>query len=160
MSVRPGRDVQPRLTEIEEQTMGPSWRRSNRKARLAAVAMLGALALAAPISGAGAATTPFPPSAFPIPPAGAFPIPPEGAVGGTVLSQPFPGGNATSGCSSNRAESIGSTGSAEPTSCFTVLSFIGPTLGQVDSQVGPTIIGSTVLAPVTVSAGDVVNTVP
>jgi hypothetical protein len=159
MSVRPGRDVQPRLTEIEEQTMGPSWRRSNRKVRLAAVAVLGALALAAPISGAGAATTPFPPSAFPIPPAGAFPIPPV-AVGGTVLSQPFTGGNAVSGCGSNRAETVGATGGAEPTACFAVLSFIGPTLGQVDSQVGPTIIGSTVLAPVTVSAGNVVNTVP
>lgn len=132
--------------------MRASWRRSNRRARLVAVGVLGALALAAPISGASAATIPFPPSVYP--------IPPEGAVGGTVLSQPFPGGNATSGCSSNRAESIGSTGSAEPTACFAVLAFIGPSLGQVDSQVGPTIIGSTILAPVTVSAGNVVNTVP
>jgi hypothetical protein len=113
--------------------------------------VLGALTLAAPISGAGAATTPLPPGALPIPP---------GAVGGTVLAQPFTGGNAVSGCGSNRAENVGATGGAEPTACFTVLSFIGPTLGQVDSQVGPTIIGSTVLAPVTVSAGDVVNTVP
>jgi hypothetical protein len=114
--------------------------------------VLGALALAAPSSGAGAATIPFPPIALPIPPAG--------AVGGTVLSQPFTGGNAVPGCGSNRAETVGATGGAEPTACFTILSFIGPTLGQVDSQVGPTIIGATVLAPVTVSAGDVVNTVP
>jgi hypothetical protein len=120
--------------------------------RRGAVAVLGALALAAPISSAGAATTPFPPIALP--------IPPVGAVGGTVLSQPFTGGNAVSGCGSNRAEVLGSAAGAEPTSCFTVLSFIGPTLGQVDSQVGPTIIGATILAPVTVSAGDVVNTVP
>jgi hypothetical protein len=140
------------LTEIEEQTVIPRWRRSNRKARLAAVTVLGALALAGPISSAGAATTPVFPSAFP--------IPPGGGLGGTVLAQPFPAGNAVSGCGSNRAEVLGSAAGAEPTSCFTVLSFIGPTLGQVDSQVGPTIIGSTILAPVTVSAGDVVNTVP
>jgi hypothetical protein len=116
------------------------------------VTVLGALALAAPISSAGAATTPFPPTALP--------IPPGGALGGTVLAQPFSGGNAVSGCGSDRAEVLGATAGAEPTSCFSVLSFIGPTLGQVDSQVGPTIIGSTILAPVTVSAGNVVNTVP
>jgi hypothetical protein len=125
-------------------------RRSNRRGRRAAVAVLGALALAAPIASAGAATTPLAPSAFPIPP----------GLGGTVLAQPFSGGNAVSGCGSDRAEVLGSTAGAEPTSCFAVLSFIGPTLGQVDSQVGPTIIGSAVLAPVTVSAGNVVNSVP
>ncbi|HEX4680254.1 MAG TPA: hypothetical protein VH210_13735 [Gaiellaceae bacterium] len=127
-------------------------RRSNRRCRRAAVAVLGALALAAPISSAAAATTPFFPSAFP--------IPPVGGVAGPVLAQPLTGGNAVSGCASNRAEVLGSAAGAEPTSCFTVLSFIGPTLGQVDSQVGPTIIGSAVLAPVTVSAGNVVNSVP
>jgi hypothetical protein len=36
-----------------------------------------------------------------------------------------------------------------------VLSFIGPSVGEIASVVGPTIIGSTVIGQVNVSAGPV-----
>jgi hypothetical protein len=128
--------------------------------------VLGALALAAPISGASAATTPFAFSggaagrfAFPFPRT-AFPIAQQGSVGGTVFSQPFNGTTAVSGCGSNRPDIIGAAGGVTQQTCFNVLAFVGPSIGLVNSQVGPTIIGSTILAPVTVSAGPVVNTVP
>jgi hypothetical protein len=130
------------------------------------VAVLGALALAVPISGANAATTPFTfwggaasPFTFPFS-ATAFPIAQQGSVGGTVLSQPIAGTTAVTGCGENRQELLGSGGSLSNTACYTLLSFIGPSIGQINSQVGPTIIGSVILAPITVSAGPVVNTVP
>jgi hypothetical protein len=45
--------------------------------------------------------------------------------------------------------------------CGAVLSFIGPSIGSVSTVIGPTIIGSTILAPVTVSnGGSTVNSVP
>jgi hypothetical protein len=55
---------------------------------------------------------------------------------------------------------IGSTGGTQTQACFSLLTFIGPSIGQINSQVGPTIIGSTILGSVTVSAGSVLNTVP
>ena len=53
-----------------------------------------------------------------------------------------------------------SPGTTSAQACFAGLSFIGPAIGQINNQIGPTIIGSTILAPVTVSAGPVVNTLP
>jgi hypothetical protein len=134
-------------------------------ARRAAATVLGALALAVPISGASAATSPFAawagltPFAFPFS-ATSFPIAQQGSVGGTVLSQPIAGNTAVTGCGESRPELIGSAASVSNTACYSLLSFIGPSIGQINSQVGPTIIGSVILAPITVSAGPVVNTVP
>jgi hypothetical protein len=146
--------------------MRANTRRSKRRARRAAVGVLGALALAVPISGANAATTPFSfwggaasPFTFPFS-TSSFPIAQQGSVGGTVLSQPIAGTTIATGCGENRAELLGSGGSVSNTACYSLLSFIGPSIGQVNSQVGPTIIGSVILAPITVSAGPVVNTVP
>jgi hypothetical protein len=146
--------------------MRPNLQRPIRRSRFAAVAVVGALALAAPIAGASAATNPFAwwggaatPFTFPFS-ATSFPIAQQGSVGGTVLSQPIAGTIAVSGCGESRPELLGSTGSVSNTACYGLLSFIGPSIGQVNSQVGPTIIGSVILAPVTVSAGPVVNTVP
>jgi hypothetical protein len=104
----------------------------------------------------GGAATPF---TFPFS-ATSFPIAQQGSVGGTVLSQPIAGTIAVSGCGESRPELFGSSGSVSNTACYSLLSFIGPSIGQINSQVGPTIIGSVILAPVTVSAGPVVNTVP
>jgi hypothetical protein len=145
--------------------MRASLRRSIRRGRIAAVVVVGALALAAPIGGASAATNPFTwlggtatPFAFPVA-LSSFPIVQQGAVGGTVLSQAS-GTNAVSGCGSNRPAVIAGAGSLDQQTCGNVLAFVGPSIGQINSQVGPTIIGSVILAPVTVSAGPVVNTVP
>jgi hypothetical protein len=146
--------------------MRSSWRRSSRRSRFAAVAVMGALALAAPILGASAATNPFAWSGGPVSPFGValplsfFPTAQQGAVGGTVFSQASTGITGVTGCASNRPDVIGAAGGVSPMSCFNGLSFIGPSIGQVNSQVGPTIIGSVILAPVIVSAGPVVNTVP
>lgn len=141
-------------------------RRSIRRGRFAAVAVLGALALAAPISSAGAATTPFAfwggaatPFAFPIA-VNSVPIAQQGAAGGTVFSMPFNGTAPISGCGSYRPEGVGAAGGGSAVVCGNILAFVGPAIGQVNSQVGPTIIGSTVFGPVIVSAGPVVNTVP
>jgi hypothetical protein len=142
-------------------------RRSIRSSRFAAVAALGALALAVPISNASAATNPFAfwssaaaPYAFPLFSATSFPIAQQGSVGGAVLSQPIAGTTTVTGCGESRQELLGSGSTLSNTSCYGLLSFIGPSIGQINSQVGPTIIGSVILAPVTVSAGPVVNTVP
>ena len=130
------------------------------------MAVLGALALGAPICGASAATTPFPVwggasalNAFPIP-LPSVPIAQQGAVGGTVISQPFDGTIPITGCGANRPETIGAAGGASPTVCGNLLSFVAPGIGQVNSQVGPTIIGATILAPVTMSGGPTVNAFP
>jgi hypothetical protein len=145
--------------------MRASSKRSIRRGRFAAVAVVGALALAAPIAGASAATNPFAfwsgaatPFAFPSA-LTSFPIAQQGAAGGAVLSQAS-GTNAVSGCGANRPAVIGGAGSMDQQICGNVLAFVGPSIGQINSQVGPTIIGSVILAPVTVSAGPVVNTVP
>jgi hypothetical protein len=131
------------------------------------VAVLGALALAAPISAANAATIPFafsggagPPLPFPFVPTTALPIAQQGSVGGTVISQPFDGTIPITGCGSNRPDTVGAAGGASPTVCGNVLAFVAPGVGQVNSQVGPTIIGSTVLAPVTLSGGPAVTAFP
>jgi hypothetical protein len=140
-------------------------RRFIRERRLAAAATVIALALAAPIPGASAATSlfgfrggAFTPFAFPV--AGtAFPAAQQGSVGGAVFSQPFNGTQALSGCGTSRP-SIGATGGTSAEVCGAVLAFIGPSIGAINSQVGPTIIGSTILGPVITGGGSVTNTVP
>jgi hypothetical protein len=101
---------------------------------------MGALALAAPVSSAEAAFAP---------------------VGLPGIAQ---GGqaNAPSGCvGSNAPSGIGDAGATVNQICGATLVFVGPSIGQVSSDIGPTIIGSTVLAPVTVSSGPVaVSSVP
>jgi hypothetical protein len=147
-------------------------RGSTRTRRLAVAAATCALVLAAPIAGAGAATTPpsfsglsgfssgwLTPAAFPFS-LSSVPIAQQGSVGGTVISLPVNGTTGVAGCGSSRPSNIGGTGGVDTQSCFNALSFVGPAIGQVSSQIGPTIIGSTVLGPVIVSGGNVVNTVP
>jgi hypothetical protein len=64
--------------------------------------------------------------------------------------------NAPSGCvGSNAPSGIGDAGATSNQLCGVTLAFIGPSIGQVSTVMGPTIIGSTVLAPVTVSSGPV-----
>jgi hypothetical protein len=137
-------------------------RRFIRERRLAAAAAAGALALAAPIPAASAATTlfgfrgvAFAPIAFPFGTT-AFSAAPQGAVGVNQLNGP----TAVSGCGSNRPSTLGSAGGTTAESCIAVLSFIGPAIGQINSQVGPTIIGSTVLAPIVMTGGNTVTAVP
>jgi hypothetical protein len=96
-----------------------------------------ALAVAAPVSGARADV----PVGFP------------GAGGGVAQGGQA---NAPSGCvGSNAPSGIGDAGATSNQLCGVTLAFIGPSIGQVSTVMGPTIIGSTVLAPVTVSSGPV-----
>jgi hypothetical protein len=148
----------------KDKTMRSILKRRARTRRLAVLLAVGALAVAAPVSGAGAAVSPF--SFF----GGAgFPAYTSGFAGPTTgLIGPAGGafnlgvaGTTNTGCGQSRPSVFGGTGSSEQISCGSVLSFIGPSIGAINSQVGPTIIGSTVLGPVTVSAGNtIVNAIP
>jgi hypothetical protein len=113
----------------------------NRR-HLAVVVATGALALAAPVSGASAQ--------FPT-----FPLPASG--GSTVTSGSWLGGNqiGTAGCvGTNRPSVGGNTGSTSTQSCGALLSFTGPQIGQISSVIGPTVIGSP-FAQVNVSSGSI-----
>jgi hypothetical protein len=114
---------------------------------------LAALAVAAPVSGASAAVVP---AGF-------------SGAGAGFTSIGVPGGvaqggqaNAPSGCvGSNAPSGVGDAGATSNQLCGVTLAFVGPSIGQVSTAIGPTIIGSTVLAPVTVSSGPVaVSSVP
>jgi hypothetical protein len=121
-----------------------------RKRLLALSTVMVALAVAAPVSGASAAALPV---GFPGADTGFTPV----GLPGSVLQ----GGqaNAPSGCvGSNAPSGVGDAGATSNQLCGVTLAFIGPSIGQVSSVVGPTIIGSTVLAPVTVSSGPVAVT--
>jgi hypothetical protein len=101
--------------------------RSFRTRALAAAATTAAVALSVP---AGSASADVPPIAFP------------GPLGGTCPWSVAPSG-------------LGDQGATQNLVCGAALVFIGPDIGQISSVVGPTIIGSVVNAPVTVSAGAV-----
>ena len=111
--------------------------RSSRRRRLALSAAIVALAVAAPVSGARAQV-----------------VPGGVAQGGQA--------NGPSGCiDANAPSGVGDAGATVNQICGGVLTFVGPSTGQLASAVGPTIIGSTILAPITVSPGPVaVNSIP
>ena len=68
------------------------------------------------------------------------------------------GGQAGSfGCGSNAPAEVGPAGGVTNQVCGGGLTFIGPSVGQIATVVGPTIIGSTVVGPVTTTAGPVKN---
>ena len=103
--------------------------------RIAAIATIaGVFAAAAPVAGAGAAVFPL------------VPLPGVAAIGGNQIG--------TAGCvGTNRPSFGGNNGSTSNQTCGAVLSFNGPSIGQISSIIGPTLIGAQVLAPITVSAG-------
>jgi hypothetical protein len=115
--------------------------RSSPRRLLALSVAMAALAVAAPVSSASAAFTPI------------------GLPGGIA---PAVQANAPSGCvGANAPSGIGDAGATDNQICGAILAFVGPSTGQIASAMGPTIIGSTILAPVTVSSGPVaVNSVP
>ncbi|HWE12529.1 MAG TPA: hypothetical protein VG365_03405 [Solirubrobacteraceae bacterium] len=127
-----------------------------RRHLLAVVVTIGAFTAAVPVSSADALTWP---SGF----STAFPAGLTGAAAfaGVVsipVSTPTVGGQAGSfGCAANTPSGNGPAGGTTNQACGSVLSFIGPSVGQIATVVGPTIIGATVLAPITVSAGPVSN---
>jgi hypothetical protein len=100
---------------------------------LAVAATMGVFAVAAPVSSASIFTWPVG-------------LPSINSVGGQA---------GTYGCGSNAPAGNGPAGGTTNQSCGAVLSFIGPSIGEIASVVGPTVIGSPVLAPITVSAGPV-----
>jgi hypothetical protein len=109
---------------------------------LAVLVATGALALAAPVSGASAQLPTFD-----------FPLPASG--GSTVTSGSWLGGEqiGSAGCvGPNRPSVGGSTGSTSSQSCGALLSFSGPQIGQISTVIGPTVIGSP-FAQVNVSSG-------
>jgi hypothetical protein len=133
-----------------------------RTRRLAVLLAVGALAVAAPVSGASAAVSPFSffgGTGFPAAYASGLVGPTSGLVGPTGGAFNLGvAGTTNTGCGQSRPSVFGGTGSSEQISCGSVLSFIGPSIGAINSQIGPTIIGSVVLAPVTVSAGNTIVT--
>lgn len=117
--------------------------RSIRRRLLVMVVATGAVALAAPVSGASAE---IPQVGLPVLPLGGA------AIGGNQIG--------TAGCvGTNRPSFGGNNGSTSAQSCGAVLSFQGPQIGQIASVVGPTIIGSP-LAQVNVSAGSITGAGP
>jgi hypothetical protein len=117
--------------------------RSIRGRLLALVVATGAMALAAPISGASAQV-----------PVGGFPFPGTdiAAIGGNQIG--------SAGCvGTNRPSVGGNNGSTSAQTCGALLAFTGPQIGQISSVVGPTIIGSP-FTDVTESAGPITQVVP
>jgi hypothetical protein len=112
--------------------------RSSARGLLALSAATAAVAVAAPVSGASAAFTPI------------------GVPGGVVEGGQA---NGPSGCiGANAPSGVGDAGATVNQICGVALAFIGPSTGQVATAIGPTIIGSTILAPITVSPGPVAVT--
>jgi hypothetical protein len=95
-------------------------------------AAMAALAVAAPVSGARAEVVPSPI-----------------AQGGQA--------NGSSGCvDANAPSGIGDAGATVNQLCGVAGAFVAPSVGQLTTATGPTVIGSTVVAPVTVASGPVV----
>jgi hypothetical protein len=110
--------------------------KSLRRRLVAVAATAGALTVAAPVCAASAQT-----------------ITPVGfrTAGGMGLGP-------SQGCADvpivGSAGQIGASGGATlQQACGAVLAFNGPSIGNVSSVIGPTVIGATVLAPVTASTG-------
>jgi hypothetical protein len=98
---------------------------------LALSAALAALGVAGPVSGASAAILP-------------------GGVGQGGQA------NAPSACvGANAPSGVGDAGATSNQVCGAILVFVGPSAGQIATAIGPTIIGSTIVAPITVSPGPV-----
>jgi hypothetical protein len=105
----------------------------------------GAVALAAPVSGANAQ---IPPVGLPLAPLGG----PATAIGGNQIG--------TAGCvATNRGSFGGSAGSTSAQTCDAVLAFTGAQIGQIAGVIGPRIIGSP-FTGVTVSAGPIEQVAP
>jgi hypothetical protein len=85
---------------------------------------------------------------------------PGGIVPGGIVQ----GGqaNGSAGCvNGNAPSSVGDAGATENQICGVAIPIVGATTGQVANAIGPTIVGSTVVAPITVSPGPVaVNSLP
>jgi hypothetical protein len=109
--------------------------RSIRQRLVAVAATAGALAVAAPVSAASAQITP---TGFP-------------TGGGTDLVPSQGCANVPIVVSTGQLGASG--GATQQQACGAVLAFNGPAIGNVSNVVGPTIIGSPVLAPVTASTG-------
>ena len=109
--------------------------KSLRRRLVAVAATTGALAVAAPVSGASAQITPIG-----LPTAGGMGLgPSQGCADVPIVGS---------------AGQIGASGGATlQQACGAVLAFNGPSIGNVSSVIGPTVIGGTVLAPVTASTG-------
>jgi hypothetical protein len=102
-----------------------------RRRLLALSAAMAALAVAAPVSSTSAA---FGPGGV--------------AQGGQA--------NGPSGCvDSNAPSGVGDAGATVNQICGVAAVFVGPSIGQATTAIGPTVIGSIVVAPVTVSSGPV-----
>jgi hypothetical protein len=109
--------------------------RSRPRRLLALSAAMAALAVAAPVSGARAALVPI------------------GLPGGIAQGGQA---NGPSGCvGSNAPSGVGDAGATVNQICGVSLAFVGPSVGQIATAMGPTIIGSTILAPITVTPGPV-----
>jgi hypothetical protein len=109
--------------------------RSIRQRLVAVAATAGALAVAGPVSAASAQITPIG-------------FPPAGGIGLGPAQ----------GCANLPAVGIAGQigaagGSTQQQACGAVLAFNGPSIGNISSVIGPTIIGGPVLAPVTASTG-------
>jgi hypothetical protein len=108
---------------------------SSRRLLLALSAAMAALAVAGPVSGASAAFVPI------------------GLPGGVAQGGQA---DAPSGCvDANAPSGVGDAGATVNQICGVALVFVGPSAGQLATVMGPTIIGSTVVAPITVSAAPV-----
>ena len=87
---------------------------------------------------------------------------PLGSAGAQVPGVGVPDGGLGPGCpTAFGPPGLGDVGTIGHQICGgVVIAFVGPEVGQVSTVMGPTIIGSAVNAPVTVSAGPVGQAAP
>jgi hypothetical protein len=123
------------------------------RAGVAALAAVAALAVGGQVSSASAAS--FPGFAFPGFPASSFTTPVFAGAGfgvGTGANSVVPGPCATA----SPFDGQGRVGGINNQICMGAgLAFVGPSVGQIASVIGPTIIGPAVVGVLIVSAGNV-----
>ena len=111
----------------------------NSRAIAAALAASAVFAVSAPAGSARA-------DGFP-----SFPFPGVPGLGGPSLAAG--GGELAGPCATTSQEGQGPTGGTASQVCGSTLTFIGPSIGQIASVIGPTIIGPAAIGNVVVSGG-------
>jgi hypothetical protein len=115
---------------------------SSRQLVAAIIAVMATLAVGVPVAGASAATTAVPRSA------GLW-------GGGLPVAGETPQGAASCGTANSLGLDAGTGGTETKVCTGAGLTFVGPSIGQIATVMGPTIIGPAVVGVAAVSAGSI-----